>query len=939
MGKAFDILHPKLREAIRREGYVEPTPVQERAIRIVLSGEHTIICAPTGVGKTEAALFPVYSMFLSKPESTGIQILYITPLRALNRDIYRRMKRIAEKVGISVAIRHGDTPQSQRRKIAANPPNMLITTPETLQFLLVARSTRRHLRKVRWIIVDELHELLYDKRGVQLSLALERLSNIVSRRVQRIGLSATIGNIEHAKGMLGGGWRRVVEVNVDYLKPIEIIVESPRFSEADIDGQEELGISPSIMVRLKRILDLMEKHASILIFTNTRDMAELLASRINAYSENTVSVHHGSLSREIRIRVEEEFKNGKIKAIICTSSLELGIDIGSVDLVIQYMSPRQAVKLLQRVGRSGHRLGDTSRGIIIASDNVDDMMESLVLARRAVSGELEEEKPHFKALDVLAHQIAGMVLEANGRISVEEAYRTVIRSYFYRDLSLEEFMDVVRQLDSQGLVRYRDGMLRMGWGIWKYYYTTSMIPDTRHYLVKDVISNTTIGVLDELFVALNGREGFKFILGGSVWRIVGIYEDVVKVEPSPEVLGAIPAWEGELIPVHFKVAREVGALRRLLMKRDTGRRILRKYPATEDVVSKLLEFVEEAIKRGEFVPDDKHLVIENLGRTIIIHAPLGTRGNRALEIYLVHTLSRNLKFSIASKSDPYRIMIITPKPIPSSLIRELLSPHRLEDIEGEIVEAVKNTNLFKWRLFHVAKRFGVISRDASLRSVGRILETLKDTVIGVEALREILTDYLSLEPIRILLEDLKKNRVKMVVEDKLGGRPSILGEEALLSLNVYDAISPPMPSNMIIDLMKKRILNKRVKLVCLMCGKWSTIERVKDIPDRVTCPKCGSRFIGVLRPDDNYSEMIVRRFHRFRRLRGEELRRFNMLRKIGDLVLVYGKPAIIALSAYGIGPSTAARVVGKLLEGEEEFYKAIFLAERNYVRTRVYWDR
>src|SRR5216683_7182336 len=362
---AFSVLKPPVLKRLEKEGFLEASPIQELSIPAILRGENVLLIAPTGTGKTLAAMLPVLDRFLearSSEKTHGISILYITPLRALNRDLLRRLEEIGRDLDVRIQVRHGDTPTSARSQQAKSPPDMLITTPETLQSILVGKRMKEHLRSVRWVVVDEVHELATDERGVQLSIALERLIELTGREFQRIGLSATIGEPERIAQFLVGSGRRVTVLRSDETRGLQISVRSVHPSSGDQKESVNLGLPISTVARARKILGLVEAHKSTLVFTNTREHAEALASQLLALGAGiAVRVHHGSLSRELREEAEKEFQEGKLKALICTSSLELGIDIGSVDFIIQYTSPRETTRLVQRVGRSGHTLGGTSR--------------------------------------------------------------------------------------------------------------------------------------------------------------------------------------------------------------------------------------------------------------------------------------------------------------------------------------------------------------------------------------------------------------------------------------------------------------------------------------------------------------------------------------------------------------------------------------------------
>ncbi|MCJ7771320.1 DEAD/DEAH box helicase, partial [Candidatus Bathyarchaeota archaeon] len=355
-GDPFSQLSVPVRNCVRDMGWAEPTEIQKQAIPAILAGENVLLIAPTGTGKTEAAVLPIFDQLIRRRAAErirGINILYVTPLRALNRDILRRLADMGSKLDISVEVRHGDTPQNTRRRQSIKPPNMLVTTPETLQAILPGRRMRQSLREVRWVVIDEIHELAESKRGVQLSIALERLQEIAGNEMQRIGLSATVGSPNEVARFLAGSVRTVKIVDVSARKENKYSVELPLAGDAEYEASVTLFTSPEAAARILRIQELVDLHQSTLIFVNSRQNAEMLGFRFTMLKSG-IGIHHGSLSREQRHLVEDEFKAGKLKGIVCTSTLELGIDVGSVDLVVQYLSPRQVAPFVQRVGRSGH---------------------------------------------------------------------------------------------------------------------------------------------------------------------------------------------------------------------------------------------------------------------------------------------------------------------------------------------------------------------------------------------------------------------------------------------------------------------------------------------------------------------------------------------------------------------------------------------------------
>ncbi|HOK27963.1 MAG TPA: DEAD/DEAH box helicase, partial [Methanomassiliicoccaceae archaeon] len=532
---SFELLDPRIREVLREKNINEPTGAQQEAIPRVLDGRNVLVVAHTGIGKTEAAMLPIFDRLL-KDAGKGIKCIYITPLRALNRDMLKRLTEFGEALDLNVAVRHGDTSQSERQAQSRNPPHVLITTPETLQVLFTGKRLREHISRVKWVVIDEIHELAGNERGAQLSIALERLAELAGE-FQRIGLSATVGSVEEVANYLAGVGREVDIVRTHVSKELELRVEAPQVLDEDRDLAGRLLSDPQLIAGMRRCRTLIEQHRSTLLFVNTRDTAEALGARYLMWDEEfKVGVHHGSLSKEIRIDMEERFKEERLKGLICTSSLELGIDVGSVDFAIQYNSPRQVSRLIQRMGRSGHRVGERTKGAIVATDP-DEIAESLVVARKAMAGELEELRVRENPLAVLANQLVAMTM--SGAANKEMAYFLVRRSYPFRNLSREEFFGVLDQLVRIGLLfDDQDKFRRTSRGMRYFYDNLSMIPDERTFLIREIGSRRIVGSLDESFVISFAEPYATFITHGRSWRIVEVREDELLVEQVAD-LGSI----------------------------------------------------------------------------------------------------------------------------------------------------------------------------------------------------------------------------------------------------------------------------------------------------------------------------------------------------------------------------------------------------------------
>ncbi|MDP2717114.1 MAG: DEAD/DEAH box helicase, partial [Candidatus Micrarchaeota archaeon] len=394
-------LHPDVLSLARNRGFADFTEVQQKAFPEIASGKSVLLMAPTGFGKTEAALLPILSKLVAE-KGDGVQCLYITPLRALNRDMLLRMQFFCKMLGLSLGVRHGDTSAYERVKQKERPPNVLITTPESLGALLVA-GMRDSLTNVRFVVVDEVHELAYSKRGLQLTASLCRLGLL--SKFQVVGLSATVASPPDVAAFLGKG---VGVIDCSHLRQLDLSVVTPK------TGPAIAGIRPETAARVHALVELVNRHQKTLVFVNTRFLAEALGALLGPVLGERFAVHHSSLSREARLETEEAFKKGELSALVCTSSLELGMDIGAVDLVVQVGSPRQVARLVQRVGRSGHKHHLTPKGVVVAQDALDEV-EAEVLVALAHKGRLESHALRFLPLDVLAHQLCGLVMEY-GRI-------------------------------------------------------------------------------------------------------------------------------------------------------------------------------------------------------------------------------------------------------------------------------------------------------------------------------------------------------------------------------------------------------------------------------------------------------------------------------------------------------------------------------------------
>jgi ATP-dependent Lhr-like helicase len=946
------LLEKPVRKALAELGFFEPTLPQVKVIPLILKGESVLLIAPTGSGKTEAVLLPIFSNFIQQLSRQGISILYVTPLRALNRDMVKRLSFWAMHLGISVEVRHGDTEIRIRRRQALRPPHMLVTTPETLQAILPGARMQQHLKHVRYVIVDEVHELAEDKRGVQLTVALERLLEITEKEFQRVGLSATVGNPRKVAKFIAGTNRSVKVVEVSLPKGYHYSVEYPIPNDPDYDLAQKLHTAPEAVARIRRILDLVKKHNSTLIFVNSRTNAEMLGHKFNQLTKD-IAVHHGSLSREERTLIEDEFKAKALKAIVCTSTLELGIDIGHVDLVIQYLSPRQVCSLIQRVGRSGHKLDMTSKGVIVTAFP-DDIMEALTAIRRAYKGKLEPLQIHENALDVLAHQIAGILLDKR-RTTIDETLEILRRAYPYRNLSKAKLLDVASYLHRLRNLWLEGDTLKKTRKTRQYYYENlSMIPDERRYPVVDVISDRKIGTVGDEFMALRARIGLNIIIRGKVWRIVQIEDETgtVHVVPSEDPFAAIPGWDGEILPVPFTLAQEVGKLRQKITEElkhernheTLAEKLAEKLSTDKSTLLKPIEEIHEQLRQGAPVPTHNRILIEVFDKYVIIHACFGEIVNRTLGCIFDAVLS-DRELITGWWNDGYRILIEMPRkaePRDLEKLQAMLFGLTSKEVDEAFDEYLRARFPFSYKMKFVAERFGALPRGKTMgpERLAQLPTRFEKTPIYEETLREAMLEKVDIPTVKRIMREVKKGKIKVGMLFRLE-KPTPLAYHILAKYaEIPELMAPERVLLSNIERMKRAILARKVSLLCLSCGNPMEEKRVRELPKKLVCKKCGAGLLGYLRrgQDPKMVQDIIKRRHDGKELTPEEMEQLTHARRTADLILSHGKKALIAFQVRGIGPETAFRILGKMHPSEDEFYMDLLKAKIQYLRTRPYWE-
>ena len=950
----FSLLNAEIQEVLGKTFSI-PTEPQELAIPPILEGKDVLLIAPTGSGKTEAAVLPVFHKILEDKERNreekGFYALYITPLRALNRDMLFRLEKWGDQLGINIEVRHGDTSTYERRRQALKPPDLLITTPETIQAIIPGKRLRESLKSVRYVIIDEVHELANSKRGAQLAIALERIAELAGE-FQRICLSATVGNPEEVAKFFAGH-KKMQVVNTVSTKTIEIDVLSPESRKKD---EKDFAVDHEVLSHVRTIKAVVKEGKSSLIFVNTRRAAEMLASLINKFERGLIGVHHGSLSKEMRIEAEEKLKKGVIKGLICTSSMELGIDIGSIDTVIQYASPREVTRLVQRVGRASHFVQKTSAGKVIAL-TPDDVAESLVIAKRAREGKIEDVKLKERSLDVLANQICGVLLD-HGVISLDKLHSLIRRAYPFRNIYFDAMIRVIEQLEEEGLVKREGEKIRRSKSTRSYYYENlSMIPDERKYEVYDIVSGKLICMLDERFVLNFAAPGALFVAKGETWRIVDTdveaEKEKIKVEPGVKKEGEIPNWEGEEIPVPFEIAQKVGNLRNKIASffasngeiLDLEADLKHEYGVNSSCLGTLIELIKKQIGEGCVVPTAKEVVVETAKdeKEVVINACFGHLVNETFGRLIIALLGARLGTVISMEIDPYRIKLKSGRRIKKETLRQTLDSIKPEFVRTIIEKTLKNSFLFKWELLNVAKRFGALRKDFDKTQISadKLVKLFSGTPIYEETVNDIFTDKLDVERTEEVVRKIKSGEIKVCFSFSSHGL-SPIGASGYLSWR--DVLATERDEGLIIDALRNRIMNDRVILFCVSCKKWESLRRVKTIVElgaqSLVCPFCNSRLIAALKPWEREEIKMVKR--RSADAEKENKERVKKVYRNANLVLSHGVIAVITLAARGIGPEVASRIIRRAksmdADGEHEFYRNILEEERRYTRTRRFWE-
>ena len=806
MGGALDVFTPRTREWFER-AFAQPTPAQALGWPAIARGGHVLVQAPTGSGKTLAA-FLIGVDRLNETPGEGLRLLYVSPLKALNYDIERNLRSplAGLRSKLSVAVRTGDTPADERRRMLRTPPDVLITTPESL-FLLLTSQARENLRGVQAVILDEVHAVAGTKRGAHLALSLERLQGLAEGPFQRIALSATQKPLEEIGRFVAGAGRGIELVDAGVRKELDLEVVVP------VDDLRELGSTAGLTVPpladgvelgvgveqssrsiwpsiYPAIVDLVRAHRSTIVFVNNRRLAERLALRINELAgEDLARAHHGSLAREQRVVVEELLKAGRIPCLVATSSLELGIDMGAVDLVVQVESPKSVARGLQRVGRAGHELHSVSKGRIFPKFRAD-LLESAVVARAMREGAIEETHIPRNPLDVLAQQIVAIC--ADEEVSVDDLHELVTRAYPFRDLSRKQLENVLDMLAGRypsdefgelrprivwdrtlGVVRGRAGARRLA------VTNAGTIPDRGLFGVFLVDGGGRVGELDEEMV-YEARAGQTFVLGASTWRIEEITRDRVLVSPAPGLPGVAPFWKGEGVGRPAELGERIGrAARELAAGTDEGaaRALREEYGLEERAVRNLLTFLREQEAATGVVPSDRSIVVERFRDEIgdwrvCVLTPFGGRVHAPWAMALRARLRESLGLEVQSLwSDDGIALHFPDADAPPSVADLVLDPGEVEDL---LLPELSQSALFGARFRENAARALLIPRRRpgqrtplwqqrlKAQSLLQVARRFPQFPIVLETYRECLQDVFDLPALHAILRGLQTRQLDLV---------------------------------------------------------------------------------------------------------------------------------------------------------------------------------
>ncbi|MBW3013953.1 ATP-dependent helicase [Candidatus Woesearchaeota archaeon] len=835
------------------------------------SRNNVLVSAPTGSGKTLTAFLSILNDLINLAEAGNLQdrvyCVYISPLKALNNDIQinlreplEEMKKIAmEKFGkdidVRVAVRTGDTTPSEKTKMLKNPPHILITTPESLAIVLSSIKFREHLTQLWWVVIDEIHALAENKRGVHLSLSLERLNHL--SEFTRVGLSATVAPLEDIARFLVGTGRECKIIDIQYMKETDIKVLSPVKNMI----KTPYAVRENSMYEL--IHDLIQQHKTTLIFTNTRAGTERVVHNLkekypqhytkNIETEETLSLigaHHGSLSKKHRLKIEQQLRDGLLRCVCCSTSLELGIDIGYIDLVILLGSPKSVARALQRIGRSGHKLHETAKGRIIVTDR-DDLVECSLILKSAVEKKIDQVHIPVNCLDVLAQQIFGMAIAQVWHL--DELYEVIKKSYCYRDLDKKDFDNVVDYLAgkyAQLADRYVYAKIwKLGGRIGKkgrmsrvlYMTNIGTIPDQTAVLVK--VGEEVIGTFDDSFLE-SLKPNDIFVLGGNVYQFRYSRGNVAQVAAAPGRMPTVPSWFSEMLPLSFDLSQSILKFRQYMdekfkqkLSKDEIMKFIYNYLyVDENAANSIYEYFKEQYNYAK-IPHFKRIVVENYNEEgkmhYIFHTLYGRRVNdvlsRALGYAILRQQKRDARISITDNG----FTITCDAKIQPMRAFSLLKSDELRQVM-EI--ALDRSQVLLRRFRHCAGRSLMILRNykGQRKTVGKqqvssmilmsaVKRISRNFPILKEARREVLEDLMDITHAEHILKQIEDGNIK--IEEINTTLPSPFAFN--LALQGYSDILKMEDKIEFIRRLHQNVLAK----IALQKGQRGLKTKDKDIPE------------------------------------------------------------------------------------------------------------
>ncbi len=835
---ALDAFHPVIQRWFRSR-FDAPTEAQAAGWPAIAQGRHTLIAAPTGSGKTLTAFLTCIDQLVRQGMDGGLpdttQVVYVSPLKALSNDIQKNLAvpleeiaALAEQTGtpiprITTAVRTGDTPASERQRLAKRPPHILITTPESLYILLTSESGRRGLKHVRTLILDEIHAVADDKRGAHLALSVERLCQLSDEPITRIGLSATQRPLSEMARFLVGNRHIDAEGNPDCM-----VVDTGSRREIDLSvalPEQELGPIATHEIwgeTLDAVAGLTETHAITLVFVNTRRLVERVSHQLSArLGEEAVVAHHGSLSRATRWDAEQKLKNGQVKVCVATASLELGIDIGEIDLVCQIGSPRSIGLLVQRVGRSGHTVGGVPKGKLFPLTR-DEMLECAALSRALRHGNLDTFVIPSWPLDVMAQQMVAAC--ASEDWDEDALFDLCRRAYPYRDLPRDRFDQVVESLSQgfaprqgrKGAHLHRDGINRQVKGRRgsRLAALTSggAIPDNADYDVVSDPDGTFVGTVNEDF-AIESMAGDIFLLGNTPWKVRRVESGRVRVEDAQGNLPTIPFWLGEAPGRTWELSDEITKLREgidalLDNPKHAEAWLVSETGVSPEVARQLVAYLIEGKRVLGVVPTANRVVAERFfdesgGMQLVIHAPFGAAINRAWGMALRKRICRTFDFELqASATDDGLNFSLGPNmAFPLGDVFNYLSPNTVEEV---LTQAVFQAPLYGTRWRWNASRFLALLRHTGGKKVPAPLQRMRsddllaavfpaqvqcqdnaapgdivppDHPLVFETTRDCLTEAMSLEGLKAVLKSIRSGEIEVFAKDTV--QPSVFAHQIL----------------------------------------------------------------------------------------------------------------------------------------------------------------